>query len=263
MSPRTWSARLAWCLAAAAVVGASSDASAQRGQGRGGAGGSGRGGFGGPTALLGNEQVQEELKLTDDQKSRIEEVSNDAREKGRELFGDFRGLQDLSEEERRARMDELQKKMEPINAEAQKKIDAILNAEQRKRLQEISLQQRGNRALTDEKVAKELGLDAQQVATIKEAIENQQTKMRELMPRGGFGRGGNDGGDDEAGRRERFEKMRALREETEARIADALTEAQAKKFEEMKGERFEMRRGGFGRGGEGGPGRQNRGGNAN
>ena len=259
MSLRKRSAKLAWCLALAAVVATSSDALAQRGQGRGGFGGGfGRGGFGGPAALIGNEQVQEELKLTDDQKSRIEKVTSELREKGREAVGDFRDVQNLSEEERGARREEMQKKMEPIAAEAQKKIGEILTDDQQKRLQQITLQQRGNRALTDEKVAKELGLDEQQVAAIKEALDAQDAKMRELMPRGGPGRGGNDGGNDDAGRRERFEKIQALREETDARVKDALTEAQAKKFEEMKGRPFEMRRGGFGRGGEGGQGRRNR-----
>ena len=253
MNSRKWTAKLAWCLTLLAILGTSIDAHAQRRPGRpqgrrgaGAGGGGGGGGMGGPLSLIGNSQVQTELKLTDDQKSRVEELTKEMNAQRPRPAGV--GIRGLSQEEREKRMEENRAKTEALNAEAQKKIDEILTADQRKRFRQISLQQRGNRALADEQVVKELGLDEQQVALIKEALADQETKMRELM-REGRGQGDDDGEDSGGGNfAERREKMQAIRQETEIRVQDALTEGQAKAFEAMKGERFKLRMG---------PGRRN------
>src|SRR5580765_1772277 len=75
------------------------------GRGRGGFGGMGGGGAG---MLLGNPQVQKELKMNEDQVAKIGEIQ-------REMFAGFGqggggGFQNLSDEERQKRFEEMRKK---------------------------------------------------------------------------------------------------------------------------------------------------------
>src|SRR6185312_17389164 len=78
-------------LAVAAM--ASGSAQAQQRGGRGAVGGFG----GGSLFLLGQKSVQEELKLSEDQIKKVKELSDKQRES-------FRGLRDLSQEERQKKM---------------------------------------------------------------------------------------------------------------------------------------------------------------
>ncbi|HEX4414813.1 MAG TPA: hypothetical protein VH107_14355, partial [Lacipirellulaceae bacterium] len=81
-----------WTLVASLVIAAmvSQLALAQgQGQGRRGRGGPGMAGmFGPPTAgrLITNKEVQDALKLSDDQKKKIDTISDESRDKMRELF---------------------------------------------------------------------------------------------------------------------------------------------------------------------------------
>src|SRR6516165_7609071 len=89
-------------LAAAVVALVASPALAQR-QRQGGGGRQG-GGFGGmsQSLLLTQESVQKELKLTPDQVTKVKDMAEKQR-------GALQGLQGLSQEERRAKMQEMAK----------------------------------------------------------------------------------------------------------------------------------------------------------
>src|SRR5690349_14206661 len=114
-------------LAAAIVVMASGVAMAQERQQRQGRGGFGGGGFGmGSTFLLGQKSVQQDLKLSEDQVKKLKDLSDKQRES-------FQGLRDLSQEERRTKMQELAKANE-------KAVGEVLDAKQQKRLKQITLQ---------------------------------------------------------------------------------------------------------------------------
>src|SRR5438132_2019928 len=98
-----WGCRVLLTFALVALL--TGPAAAQRqgrgqGQGRGGPGGFG-GGFGGmfnsPEQLLMNEGVQKEIKLTDEQKKKIQTVNQEVRAKHKD---DFAKLQDLPFAER-------------------------------------------------------------------------------------------------------------------------------------------------------------------
>ena len=96
---------------------------------RGGFFGRGMRGMRGMASLfyLNNPQVQEELKMTDDQKTSLEGL--------REAQGDlFRGLRDLSEEER-------QKKFQDLAKQSKETVEKTLNKMQQARLRQIELQQ--------------------------------------------------------------------------------------------------------------------------
>jgi hypothetical protein len=238
-------------LVAVAVVGllVTAASAQQPGRGRGGFGGFG-GGFGGTSPsqeklrILANEAVQKELELAADQKTDIAKLAEEARTKGREAFAgiDFQGLRDLSQEERDKRLAPSRQKLDALAKDISKKIDAVLLPHQAERLQEIYVQVRGIDALTDEDIAKQLGLDEKQ----KEQLTTIRDENRRQMFQGG--QGGFD--------RERFA---ALRKEREDKSLAVLTAPQKEKFAKMKGEAFaevESLRfgGGRGQGGQGGQG---------
>src|SRR5262249_33836259 len=94
--------------------------------GGGGGGGGGFGRFGGGQNLLTNKSVQDEIKLTKEQKDKLEEANKTVREKMQKAFQDF---QDLKPEERREKFQALFKETSEILNKA-----ADLTSEQKKRL---------------------------------------------------------------------------------------------------------------------------------
>lgn len=220
-------------LAIALVAASWSEVQAQRegGRSRGGSSSQGRSGRGGfdqsAMGLLRIPQVQTELGLSDEQKTKLRELGESSRP-SREQYA---ALRELPEEERNKKFAEMREKRQ----EAEKKLFGILNAEQGTRLKQILLQARGLRALADKEVAKELGLS-----------EEQSAKIREIMS------AGSDRGSSfqalrdlpEEERRKKFAEMRAQgekqRQEAEKKVLAVLTDEQKQKLEKMKGKKFEL-----------------------
>jgi Spy/CpxP family protein refolding chaperone len=224
--------RLLGVAIAVAVVASASSAMAQRGgQGRGGFG---RGGFGGGgSMLLGMEQVQKELDLSDDQKEAIQKV---VEESFSARGGERPNFRDMSEEERA----KLREEAEARGKEVQKKINDILLPNQRERLAELQIQSRARfgmaSALTSPEVADKLKLS-----------DDQKKKLEELAPRfGGFG------GGRPRGEGNNNDAPRLSREERDAKAKEVPTSDQLAEFEKMQGKKFEFPE--FGRGGQGGRG---------
>jgi Spy/CpxP family protein refolding chaperone len=180
--------------------------------------GGGRGGMMGGPALLANKSVQDELKLTDDQKATIKKIVEErtaAAKKARD---------DMDRDAARAAREKATK--------ALAKVESSLKPAQAKRFKQIQYQVGGAHALASEKVQKELGLKDKQVDEIKDALKTQQTEMQELF-RGARG--------DREKAAEARKKMQELRKKTEAKITKVLTDEQKKKWEEMKGPKFEFK----------------------
>ncbi|MCC6125316.1 MAG: hypothetical protein IT426_10165 [Pirellulales bacterium] len=216
-----------------------------RGRGMGGMmGGPGGGPGGGMTMLLMNEAVQKEIELTADQKEQLQKLSTETRDAMRARMGD---MQNLSQEERRAKMQEMRKEMEEAAAKTQKKVEGILLPHQLKRIKEISLQMQGLRALANPEVVKELGLTEEQQAKIKSINEESMKAMQEMF-QGGF----RNLSDEE--RTAAREKMDKSRKDIETKLTDVLTAEQKEKLEKMKGEKFDTSTLRGGPGGPGGPG---------
>ena len=256
----------------------------QRGQRqRGGSSGfGGRGGSApGALQLIGREEVRKELKISEEQQGIIRELQQSSRPDFRALLGNIR---DLSSEEREKKFAELRATSEKKSKEAEADLyGLILDEAQAKRLKQIVLQQKGNRALTDADTAKALGLTATQSATIKAAMETGQKKQQELSSglRAAFG-GRSSGGEKGAKNTERKRPSRediqkrfadmqtkgtAIRAETDKAIASVLTTGQKTKFEMLKGPKFELarrsssrNRGGSRGGSRGGQGEKGQGG---
>ncbi len=165
--------RVLWTVAALAIVVAMAQvAEAQREGGRRGGRGFGRGGFGPIPAVqlvADAEEVQTALTLTDDQKTKVDEINDQLRDDRRELFqgggggGDFRAMRD---------------EMEKLNTEAAAKLAEVLDAGQQKRLMGIQIQVNGAEMLLDAAVAKELNVTDDQKSKLEEARdENRQAMM--------------------------------------------------------------------------------------
>jgi Spy/CpxP family protein refolding chaperone len=239
-------------LAVLVMVAAAEAQPGQGGRGRG-PGGFGRGGFGGfggggYMGLVRIEPVQTELKVTEEQKASIDKLVEEQRAAREQERGDRGGqdrpnFQDLSDEERAARMEEFRKQAAERETKSREQLAAILDDGQMQRLKQISIQLQGTQALSDEEVAKELALTDLQKEEIADTREEANREMFEQM-RELFQPGQQDG-DREANRA----KMEELRKAADEKVLANLSDDQKQKFEAMKGPKFDMPAGAFGFGG--------------
>ena len=274
----------------------------QKGRQRGGnRGGRGRGGFGaffggrggsrGPISLIGSENVQKELGLSQQQIAAVTKLTEAYREEQRSARGDrpdFRALRDLPEEERRKKLEEFrnnreanQKKREEaqkkLNAKYDPKVAELLDPPQADRLDQIVLQLKGMVALLENDISKTLGLSQDQKTKIASLNAEYDKQRGELFGgQRGFGGGNRDRGKrgkrgkrgERRGKRggrggfgEVIAKMRELGEKRNADVLAVLTADQKKTFDALKGKPIDRQSliGGFGRRGGGERGRGGRG----
>jgi Spy/CpxP family protein refolding chaperone len=250
-------ATVALCVAGSAMAQGGGGGGGRGGQGRGGQGGQGRGGFGGGmmggatvAALLNLDGVQKELKVTDEQKTKIKEFSDAQRAKMQEAFSGGAPDQEKMAEMRKA-----------ATEAGDKFVKDTLNADQQKRIKQLLYQAMGIRAFSNDDVVKTLSLTDDQKGKVKTLSDEMRKDQQELMQ---DLRGGGDAAT------EARKKMTTLGKEYLAKAADVLTPDQRKQWKEMTGDPVDPsilqaapggrgNRGGAG-GGAGG-GRGNRGGN--
>ncbi len=203
----------------------------------GGPGFMGRGPGASLLGLVGLDPVRTELKLSDEQKAAVDEII--AAERGA-ARPDPAAVQDLSEEERRARFEHMRREHEE---KVRGLLTKVLKPEQLDRLMQIHLQNLGVAGLVRPDVIERLALTAEQKEKLPALIEARSTNLREAM-RAMF----EDAGGDFSGMRE---KMEELRKQEDDKVLAALTDEQRATFEKLKGEPFEMPRFGRGPGGRG------------
>lgn len=183
----------------------------------------GRGGDKSPSGLLQIPSVREHIQLSEDQVAELKTHSQAQQAKQKELFS---SLKELPKDEMKAKFTEFMKTTREENEKAMAK---ILNPEQTKRLKQIWLQQASPLAVNDNA----------DLATSLELTDDQKTKMREIgdefrKDTQELFRGGNF--------RENFQKSEALYKETMEKAVEVLTDSQKKKWDDMVGEKFEIRR---------------------
>src|SRR5262245_3299319 len=186
-----------------------------------------RPGFGGAMArggalmILQSEDVQKELKLTDEQKGKVAEVAKTYRGKIMELIN-------LPEGERAVKANELAK---AAADDAKKFKTEVLKPDQARRLRQIELQTGGLAALgADEDLQKELKLSDEQKIKLKALFEEQQKELQELAA-GAFG--------NPKAAKETQEKIATLRKENLEKAVALLNDEQKKAWTEMQGPKFE------------------------
>lgn len=211
--------RMCLALAISAVIAIPALAQPPRGGGRGMGGG-------GALGLLVNKSVQEELKITDEQKTKITEFATKANE-GRPRF-DPNGDMD----EFRKSMQEFTKKQTEATEKFSKE---TLTEEQQKRLKQVQIQSAGllpgfrGMGGPSEDTLKALKITEEQKTTFKEIGDQLGKDVQELLQGGGFQNP------------ETQKKMQGLRKEASEKAMAALTEEQKKSWTELTGKPFEIK----------------------
>jgi hypothetical protein len=186
-----------------------------------------RGGFGGGN-LLTNKSVQEELKLSEEQLTKVKEF-------GTKVAAEFPRPEPGTPPDR----EKMQEAMKKIGEMTTAFVKDTLTEPQAKRYKEIQLQQGGILgAFRSEETSKALAVTDEQKEKVKEIQDTMNKDMQELRQGGG---GFN---------QETMQKMQAIRKEGAEKAMGVLTSDQKKKWEEMTGKPFEIK---F-EGGPGGPG---------
>jgi hypothetical protein len=209
----------------------------------GGFGGGFGGGQGSPTTLVGIKAVQDELKMTDEQVTKI-------RDMGKDFF--TRRMEILKEEGiefgKGGFSPEMQEKLAAANAKANKAaykdLEGILKPDQVTRLKQIAVQASGVLAFQDAEVVEKLKLTDSQKGSIKGVVADFQRDQREIMgfgggkgkgKGGGFGKGGFDAEKMAAN----LAKVQKLQKEAIAKVQDLLTDDQKKTWTALAGAPFD------------------------
>ena len=214
----------------------------------------GRGGFGGvrpaPGAarLLAVDKVQEELKLTDDQKAAVKKATDEVSAKYKDDMDKARTAMD------RDKMTELRK---AENADVEKAVSAVLKPEQAKRLVQIEVQAAGLEAFSRDDVQAALKLTDAQKKDLKGAEDDMQKDAAEVFK---------DAQGDRTKMAAAFKKVQDLRTDSVEGVVKGLTDEQKKAWKDLNGDKFDVAQisagpggfgagaAGFGRGGRGGRG---------
>lgn len=182
--------------------------------------------------LVNRADVQADLQLTAEQKTKVAELQKSLGEKRQSMMEDVRNNGGDFQSARA--------QMEKMQADFDKQILAVLTPDQAKRLKEIRLQLEGNRAILNKETQKELGLTEAQLAKIEKLLADQQAGMQTMME------GMRDGSMTREEMRDQMQKrMRAF----DVELGKVLTTEQADKLKAMGGKPFkaeEQKRGGGG-----------------
>src|SRR5579884_3306417 len=162
--------------------------------------------------ILSNPSVQKELKLSDEQISKLKDALNKVMEKHRD---DFAKLVQMSPEEQ-------QKKMRAIIDDSHKAMAGVLDGKQMKRLRQIEWQIAGVSALQDPDLQKELKLSDEQKKKLDGLFSDANKKVQQLLQ----------------SRETSQEKYRAVFKDLEEKANGVLNEEQQKNLKELKGPLF-------------------------
>jgi Spy/CpxP family protein refolding chaperone len=205
----------------------------------------GGGGFGfGGGLLLVNKSVQEELKISDEQKTKIEEIAKESREKTDAILPkiDFQDKDNIKEAfaKRKEAMEQNKDKLTAIRESSEKAMLAVLDDKQKTRFKQIEIQSERFAAFQKEDVVKALNLTDDQKEKIKTIAEDVGKDVGDLRKEAFTDKTG-----------ETRKKITAINKEGMEKAVAVLNDAQKAKWKELTGDPFEVRFEGFGGGGGG------------
>jgi hypothetical protein len=180
-----------------------------------------RGGFGGrqmgPAQLLAMDKVQEELKITDDQKAAVTKITDKYKDDiaaARQNM-DRQKAADLAKQE---------------NDDLEKALPDILKADQLKRFKQLEVQAAGLQAFSKDDVATALKLTDDQKKSIKDTQDELQKDVQDLFQNAG------QGGDRAAA----MQKIQTMRKDALDKVVNTLSDDQKKTWKDLTGEKFEF-----------------------
>ncbi len=155
--------------------------------------------------LIKRQDVQADILLTSAQREKLEAFDQEVKKQRQgmmsQVFGQFAQFGSMTQEERQAKIQEIQEQAPDIQKqftgtieEQNKKLEKMLSAKQNARLHELDLRWRGAFAMSDQKVSDEMKLDKPAYDKIKAAFEAYQKTQQEGMRSIFAGAFGNQGG---------------------------------------------------------------------
>lgn len=182
-----------------------------------------------------SEDLQKELKISDEQKTKLKEAMEPINKKRTELFTRGQGGQQPTDEQRK----ELTEKIAKLTEETKAAVGTVLNAEQTKRLGQIDYQMMGIAAYSNAEVQKKMSFTDDQKEKVKATVEAYQKDREELnkdMPR----RSQQPSDEDKKKRADVTKKITALNKEAQDKIVESLTAEQKKTWTDMIGEKVDV-----------------------
>jgi hypothetical protein len=168
----------------------------------------------GPGGLLFNPDVRKELKLSDEQLTKLKDALGKVMAGHKDEFAKIRQMSP----------DEMQKTMKSFNDDSQKAISGVLDAKQMKRFQQIEWQLNGVGALQDPDLQKELKLSDEQKKKLDTLFKDAQKKMQDMAK----------------SQETSQAKYQAVITDLEEKTNGVLTDEQKKNLKELKGAKFEF-----------------------
>jgi hypothetical protein len=172
----------------------------------------------GVAQLLAMDKVQEELKLSDDEKTAITKITD----KYKDDIASARQNMD------RDKMADLRKKQ---NDEVVKAAPDILKADQLKRLNQLKVQAASIQAFTMDDVSSALKLTDDQKKTIKDSSDDLAKDVQDLFQ---------NAQGDRTKMQEAMTKARTMRSDALDKIVNGLTDDQKKTWKDITGDKFEF-----------------------
>jgi Spy/CpxP family protein refolding chaperone len=164
------------------------------------------------------DEVAKDLKLTDEQKEKVTELSDTLNEERgaliQEAAGDF---------------DSIREEMANLVKDIAAELNEALDETQQKRLQEIYVQANGPTAVFDDKVAEAIKLTDEQ----KEKLQELRTEIRNSLFQGGIDW-------QSLSEEEADKKVDELIAEQNEKYSAVLTDEQRTEFEKLQGEKLEI-----------------------
>jgi Spy/CpxP family protein refolding chaperone len=130
-----------------------------------------------PLELFQNPQIKQELKMTDEQATKIKAISDQFRQNARALVKGL-NLGQMEPAEREKKLNEIKDQLEKEIGVARNEVSQVLTPEQLKRFKEITLQIYGFGILSYENFIEELKLTPDQQAQLKKLRDDTWSSMR-------------------------------------------------------------------------------------
>ncbi|QDT37941.1 secretin N-terminal domain-containing protein [Stratiformator vulcanicus] len=180
------------------------------------------GGFGRPQTplmYLRDEDVQQELGITEEQRSELMDIVSRTFSQSGNMFENFRRMRSAETDEERNRIREeirsqMQERIKEIEVDAQR----VISGGQFSRLKQIALQAQGSRAIAQEELQQELGLSEDQRSKVSELNDQRSEALRAL------------------GRDADPEESQRIRDDFDGKIQEVLTDDQKSQWKQKMGE---------------------------
>ena len=180
-----------------------------------------RGQFGprqmGPAQLLAIDKVQEELKITDDEKAAITKITDKYKD-------DIAAARQNMDRQKAAELTKQE------NDDLEKAVPDILKADQLKRFKQLEVQSAGLQAFSKDDVATALKLTDDQKKSIKDTQDELQKDIMDVFQNAG------QGGDRAAA----MQKVRTMSKDALDKVLNGLTDDQKKTWKDLTGDKFEF-----------------------